>query len=167
MSAPASALDTLYSDVEPLFGHTPEDPALESFLRSIGMWPVPPLGDEDLTVYVSDKKRGFSLLFDDSDRVNHPSAAGKPSRSRLFVAVYFYAEGHEGYSAFPGKLPLGITWADTPDSLIKRLGQPESELKSKKTGALTAHWWPAKPYVLITGYRSGGTALRTVYLGIK
>jgi hypothetical protein len=161
------AMDDLFPTAEPLFGRTPDDPDLQAFLMAVGKWPVPPFGDEELIMYLEDKPRGFALVIEDAGTVKHPAAEGLAAQTPLFTACFFFAEGVEGYQAFPGKIPSGIVWSDNASSLVAKLGPPKNDIKNKKTGALQAHRWPAGTLLLTARYLGGGTSLRHVYLGIK
>jgi hypothetical protein len=166
MSAKTSVINDLFAAAEPLFGRAPDDAELQSFLNAVGKWPVPAFGPEEFSLYVADKPRGFCLLFEDAETVKHPDAAGKPARTPIFIGCFFYNEGVDGYQAFAGALPLGITWADTASSLVSKLGPPDSEIKSKKTGLVTSHGWPAGRLLLTVAYRGGGSSIRHIYVGI-
>ena len=107
----------LSGSAERLLGRTPDDPELQTFLKTLGRWPLPPFGPEELTIYW-DKALGFCLVFDDSSTVKHSIAAGNQAGTPIFVGTFFYAEGVDGYHAYAGPLPYGITWSDTANSLV-------------------------------------------------
>ena len=149
-----------------LLGQAPDDPDLRMFLESLGKWPLPAFGPEELSIYVEDKTRGFSLEFRDSSSLKHPIAAGKPPQTPVFESAFFYAEGVDGYHAYAGMLPHGITWADTATSIMSKMGSPKHEIKNKKTGLLTSHRWPEGQWMLGARYGGGGTSIKHLHIGI-
>jgi len=161
-----SPLGDVYSAVDRLLGRTPDDAELQSFLSALGYWPLQVLGPEDFNLYLEDKARGFCLLFEDCSVVPHPLAAGKPAGTLIFAGCFFYAEGVEGYHAYAGALPYGITWSDTASSIVAKLGPPKNEIKSKRTGVLMAHRWQAGQWLLTASYHAGGSSLEHLYVGI-
>lgn len=161
-----SLLDDLYSAVDRLLGRTPDDAEMQAFLSALGHWPLQVLGPEDFNIYLEDEARGFCLLFEDCSVVPHPLAASKPAETPIFTGCFFYAEGVEGYHAYAGALPYGITWSDTASSLVSKLGPPKNEMKSKRTGLLIAHRWPAGQWLLTARYSAGGSSLGHLYVGI-
>lgn len=158
-------LDDIYSVVEQLLGKTPDDAELQSFLVAIGKWPLSAFGPEDLSIYLEDKRLGYCLLFEDCSTVRHPLATDKVAETPIFVGCFFYSEGVDGYRAYAGKLPSSITWFDTPNTLVYKLGTPMNEIMNKKTGALLGHRWQAGQWLLSASY-SGGEKLKHLYLGI-
>ena len=50
------------------------------------MWPLPDFEDEEFTIYLEDKPRGFCLVFDDSSTVQHKTAASE--REDTVSSVY-------------------------------------------------------------------------------
>jgi hypothetical protein len=166
MTVNPSIINNLFSAAEPLFGRTPDDAELQSFLSALGKWPIPEFGAEDFYLYIPDKAQGYCLFFEDADILKHPAAAGKPPRTPILVGCFFYNEGVDEYHAFAGALPLGITWADTASSLVSKLGPPKNEIKNKKTGLLSSHRWPAGQLLVSAVYRGGGTSIKHIYVGI-
>jgi hypothetical protein len=161
-----SLVNDLYTAVDRLLGRTPDDAELQAFLSALSYWPLQVLGPEDFRIYLEDKARGFCLLFEDCSVVPHPLATGKAAKTPIFTGCFFYAEGVEGYHAYKGVLPYGITWSDTASSLVSTLGPTESEIKSKRTSMLTAHVWPAGQWFLTASYLAGGSSLKHLYVGI-
>ena len=158
-------LEDLFSIVDSLLGRTPDDLELQSFLTALGNWPLPDFEEEEFTIYLEDKARGFCLLFEDCSAVRHPLASGKPEKMPIFIGCFFYAEGVDEYSMFKGTLPENIVWSDDSTSLVAKLGVPNNEIINKKTGRLMAHRWSVKQWLLTASYDSGGF-LQELYLGI-
>lgn len=157
-------IDEVSASVLRLAGRTPDDSDLRAFLVALGAWPLDDFPADEYDVYFKDKARGFTLMFQDARTVKHPMAAGKPSRTPLFVGCYFYTQGKDGYQLFQGALPHGVTWSDTPDTLLARLGPVKNNIVSKKTGALTAQRWLLDGLLLTVGYKNG--VIEDVYIGI-
>jgi hypothetical protein len=162
----SSSMDTLFESVERLLGRTPENPELQTLLEALDMWPLPDFEDEELTIYLEDKPRGFCLVFDESSSVQHPVAAGKPAGTPIFVGTFLYNEDVEDYRAFRGKLPHGITWADNAESLVAKLGPPKREIRNKRDGKLSAHGWPCGQWWLTASYVGGGSSMDHLDLNI-
>lgn len=156
----------LFASADQLLGRTPDDTELRTLLQSLGMWPLPAFGPEELSIYLEDRARGFCLEFRDSSSVRHPVAAGKPAQTPIFEGVFFYAEGVDGYRAYVGTFPYGITWSDTAASLPSKVGPPKHEIKNKKTGLLSSHRWSAGRWNLTARYRGGGVSIKHLHLGI-
>jgi hypothetical protein len=103
-------------------------------------------------------------LFESTNNAIHKSAS-RPPDAVIFAGCFFYAEGVEDYRAFSGPLPIGITWSDTPSTLVAKLGPPDNEIKNKKTGALSAQRWFVRS-VRITASFNAKATLDHVYAGI-
>jgi hypothetical protein len=157
--------ENIFAQAEKLLGKSPDD-ELRAILEALGKWPIPPFGPEELTIYLEDKPRGFCLVFDDSSTVQHPVAANKPPQTPIFVGCFFYAEGVDGYHAFKGALPYGISWSDNASSMVSKIGPPKHEIKNKKTGLLSSHRWQIGQWMLTARYTGGGSAIRHLHLGI-
>jgi hypothetical protein len=158
--------EDMFASVERLLGRTPDDNELRSFLQQLGKWPVPEFGPEELTIYLEDKARGFCLVFDDSATVRHPIAANKSPQTAIFVGCFFYSEGVDGYHAFTGSLPYGITWSDNSTTTVSKIGPPKHEIKNKNTGLLSSHRWQVGQWMLTVRYKGGGSSIRHIHLGI-
>lgn len=90
-----------------------------------GARPAPTLG----TTYLGNKPAGFCVYL--KEGTPKPSVEG----------CFFYAGGTEGYERFPGELPHGIAFGDGRDALVEKLGPPQKERVSKKTGKLVTMGW--------------------------
>jgi hypothetical protein len=44
------------------------------------------------------------------------------------TTVTLYAAERDGFSEYPGKLPLGLSWSDSYYDIIDKLGQPDVRL---------------------------------------
>jgi hypothetical protein len=164
MTAKTFPIDDVSPSVQRLAGRTPDDQDLRAFLSALGAWPLDDFPADEYDVYFNDKTRGFSLMFEDAATVKHPLAAGKKARTPLLVGCYFYTQGKDDYQQFKGALPHGVSWSDTPDTLLAKLGPAKNNIVSKKTGALTAHRWSLDGLLLTVGYKNG--AIEDVYIGI-
>ena len=159
-------VDDIAPTVIRLAGRTPDDPELRTFLSAIGSWPLAPFPADEFDVYFEDKVRGFSLSFQDAATLKHPAAAGKPSRTPIFVGGFFYSQGKDGYQQFKGALPHGIAWAESPDSLAAKLGAPKFNITNKKTGNLQAYRWEIDGQMLSANFKNDGS-IGHVYVGIR
>ena len=155
---PTAPLIDVFASAERLLGRTPSDPELRKLLVSLGRWPLPEFESEEVSIYLEDQARGFCLVFDDSSSLEDPIAAGEQPGTPIFVSAFFYAEGVDGYHAYAAPLPHGITWSDTASSLLSKMGPPKHEIKSKKTGLLSAHVWAYGRWALTASYPAGGTS---------
>jgi hypothetical protein len=60
-----------------------------------------------------------------------------PKSSKLkFTGVQFYSDCEEGFTTYAGKLPMGLTFSDTPNIARKKLGKPTTSLKEFRL----EHW---------------------------
>ncbi len=158
--APAFAMTQFTSRLWALLGRNTDDESLRGFLEALGLWPLPRMTDgEDL--YAEDKPRGFCLIFGEEK-------AGPKPKPRL-IGCYYYSEGKDDYCAFAAPMPRAVVWSTNANALATALGPPSSEIRSKKTGALTSQRWKeddaAKRYVSV-GYRNDGAVIETVYAGV-
>jgi len=154
----------VYAGIGPALGKTPNDPPVQSFLRSIGHWPLPELEEDEFDLNIEDEARGFSLAFEDGANLP-PSIEAKPAGTLVLCGCFFYAEGADDYQQYGGPLPQGITWSDTPASLVAKLGPPKNEMRNKKTGELDAHRWALGEQRLLTASYNGDE-LENLYIGI-
>jgi len=161
-----SPINDIFASAERLLGRTSDDPELKILLQALGFWPLPEFESEESSIYLEDEARGFCLVFDDSSSLEHPLAAGKPPGTPIFRNVFLYSEGVGDYHAYKGTLPHGITWSDTANTLVAKMGPPKNEIKNKKTGKLSAHRWPAGRWMLTASYGGGGSSLNRLNLDI-
>lgn len=145
----------LSAEVDRFVSRHVQESEVRQWLASLGLWPLPYFGTEN-QIYVPEKPRGFCLTF----------RRATPSKPAPWLSgCFFYAEGEEGYAAFPHRLPLGITWQDDAASLVARLGAPTVEHKNKRTGRLLGHRWNADKHNMTSASYDAEGHVRHVYRG--
>jgi hypothetical protein len=162
----SSTVDSLFAASERLLGRTPNDPELKEVLVGLAAWPLPEFDEDEISVYVENEPAGYDLEFRDSSTVDHPVAEGKSPGTPVFVSAFFYNEGVEDYGQFKGALPNGISWSDTSNDLVRKLGKPKREFKNKADGKLNGHGWPRGEWWLTASYAEDGAVLERFDLGI-
>jgi hypothetical protein len=163
MSAALSIDDIARSGI-PLLGRTEGDPELRHFLQAIGSWPIPDFPKDEFNSAFEDKARGFALTFQDSSSIPRPAFKELPPGTKVFIGMFFFSEGKDGYSAFEGALPSKIVLSDTSEAVVAKLGPPRVT-SSHDSGAVKAQRWPIEGGKLTASYSSAG-ALEHVYIGL-
>lgn len=115
------------------------------------------LDEDDFDAYVEKQEFGFCLLFTDEAKFlgfsNQPIGQGE----LYFSTVFFYSENKDNYSEYKSDLPFGLSFNDTRQDVLKKLG-PQSWQRLAKDGArvISDRWdnLPDVPYRLHVTYDS-------------
>lgn len=69
------------------------------------------------------KDHGVSVMFKEAPWVI--SAVGIADPDMLHVSgLHLHRSGHEGYAEYDGRLPKGVTFGDSGEAVLKKLGKP-------------------------------------------
>src|SRR5262245_59157448 len=106
-----------FDDIRPLYGLRLDTPEVGAFLRRFPDHRVrrPSDGVQDVIF----RSLGFDLAF----RPLTGLQGGRTKHLRVLQSVFLYRKGHEKHEEFP-EPPFGITFADTRDRLLEKLGEP-------------------------------------------
>ena len=106
-----------FDEILALFGRTIEETEVTQFLSKYPDHRItkPSDGDQDVIF----KNLGFDLLF----KQVSSTQGRRGARTRPLLCVFLYREGQDRHREFPS-LPFHITFQDTRDQLIEKLGQP-------------------------------------------
>jgi hypothetical protein len=106
-----------FDDIRPLFGLRLDSPEVSAFL---GRFPDHRIGrSSDGVQDVILRSLGFDLSF----RPRTGLQGGRTKHLRVLQGVFLFRKGHEKHEEFP-EPPFGITFADTRDRLLEKLGEP-------------------------------------------
>ena len=166
VTAGSSPSNDLVASIIAVLGRTPDDASLQALLKSLGNWPLPELGIEETRLFVSDKQRGFSIVFDTASSMPNQLGAGHAPDTLVLVGCFFYSEGEEDFRGYADPLPHDVTWSDTSQTLVKKFGAPQNEIVNKKTGNLNSQRWRFGSHLLTATYRGGGASIKRFYLGM-
>lgn len=146
-----------------LLGSRSGDPRVEALFEQLEVADRPTLAPGEFDAYVEAMRKGVSLVFEDEAYLKDEDTP--LGRSPLvLVGAFFYSEGHEGFSEFEGDLPGGVTFSDSRDEVLGKLGQPE--WKKEKKGVVIRERWPLDEHKLLVEYapESGSVSLVTCEL---
>jgi hypothetical protein len=106
-----------FDDIRPLFGLRLDSPEVSAFLRRFPDHRIgrPSDGVQDVIF----RSLGFDLSF----RPRTGLQGGRTKHLRVLQGVFMFRKGHEKHEEFP-EPPFGITFADTRDRLLEKLGEP-------------------------------------------
>lgn len=98
------------------------------------------LASEDFRVYVERPEEGFSLIFTDEAHFLNKSGQSIGVGERYFTGMFLYSEGKDGYTEFKYPLPKNLSFANTRDEVLQKLGNP-SWSRSRPDGSVVADRW--------------------------
>jgi hypothetical protein len=95
---------------------------------------------DDFRVYVERPEEGFSLIFtDEAHFLNIPNQSIGVGE-RYFTGMFLYSEGKDGYAEFKSPLPKNLSFANSRDEALQKLGSP-SWSRSRPDGSIVADRW--------------------------
>jgi len=81
------------------------------------------LSDGEYRAYIEKPDDGYCLIFTDEayflGKPNQPIGSG----TLFFGGVFFHSEGKDGYMQYKGELPFGLSFDDTRESVLNKLGE--------------------------------------------
>ncbi|WP_418648818.1 hypothetical protein ACNQFN_11135 [Thauera butanivorans] len=115
---------TIFDYVEYLGLYYGEAP-LQPLLTELELTKAPKLARGDSTTYLSAKKKGVELCFDEERSVK---ITGKqfPEGALVLSNIRFYGKDNPGYGVYSGCIFLGITMDSTRLDVLHVLGAPDS-----------------------------------------
>ena len=138
-------------DFTSCLGKTNDTKEITGMLSSLGVTKqLKASRDGDLQLELP--KTGIILSFELKDR--------KSSVLQL-IGVQFYTAAQGGFTTFAGPLPKGLTFADSPKEVLKKLGKPTSSKKQFRI----EHWLHGS-YQLSVQYTKSNDAIALVLLSL-
>jgi len=160
----AEMIEGLRETVDALLAKDVNTPEVKAFLASLGVTETlqidPDFGGAD----VSRPLLGFSLLFKDPARTKSRLAAGLRRGILILTGCFFYSEGHEGYRQFAGKLPRGLSFSDSRDVIIQKLGPPS--WKREDEGRTISERWDDDKRSLHITYADNHDGIKLLSFGL-
>jgi len=141
-------------DVLDALGRPWDDDALRAFVTTLQIAGEPHLQGDDLTTFPQNLKLGVELTFTPAEELK----VRQPDYPRGALALHnirFYGAGSSTHAPFTGTLPLGIRFSDTRQTLIEKLGPPDSEVT-----LLPSPRWDTARYARFVVLGDDGTVLR-------
>jgi hypothetical protein len=135
----AAITDAFTETVDSLLAKSVNTTEVKSLLASLGESAPLKINSDVGGAYVSRQQLGVSLFFQDPPRASNPTYHSLPKGILILYYCFFYSEGHEGYKQFTGKLPRGLSFSDSRDQIIQKLGQPN--WKREKQGRTISEGW--------------------------
>ena len=128
-----------WSTLADLLRHPPSDQMVVDFLgRTIAS-----LDQNRDFSFVEFKADGLEVVFGPAARVVPASELVDPQELRL-IAFHLHRAGHEGYAAYRGALPGGVTLDDREWTVVRKLGAPASSggggISSTQPGGWVPYW---------------------------
>src|SRR5690606_14543460 len=103
------------------------------------------LEDDDFDAYVEKRELGLCLLFTDEAKflglANQPIGQGK----LYFSTVFFYSEGKDNYNQYKSDLPFGLSFNDTRQDVLMKLGQQSWQRLAKDGKRVISDRWDDLP----------------------
>lgn len=132
-----------------LLGSRAGEPGVEALFRQLGVKERPKLAKGEFDAHVEAMTKGVSLIFEDEAYLkdeDRPIGQGP----LVLVGAFFYSEGHEGFTEFQGELPGNITFSDSGEDVLAKLGEPEWKEESK--GMVIREGRPLGEHALVVEY---------------
>jgi hypothetical protein len=132
-----------------LLGRPIQEPELVGQLMlATGM----PILDEDVfTAYVERQPSGYCLTFTDEAIFLRKDQQRIGQGPLYFTGIFFYADGKNGYTGYQGELPEGVTFLDSRDEILRRLG-PSSFQRARDDQTILSDRWVRSDYSLSVTY---------------
>lgn len=114
-------------DVINLFGLSPQDEILDTYLTSQGLSERPEF-EENPEEWVSKKEDGFILVF--REKLGYEKLYGQTNAAGSMILAGVRLHGPQNANKFlpyTGKLPFGLGFGQTPEELTQLLGSPDFE----------------------------------------
>ena len=155
-----------------ILGRSVTDQEAKNYFSSLGINLDKQLSlpEGEYRAYIECPSEGISFVF--TDEAMFLGLAQKPlgSGPLYFSGMFFYSQGHDGYSQFNSQLPLNVVFSDTPALLQGKLGEHEWERKNEKGQLIARRWsfpdgkrlhitFTAQQTVLIVSYGTPDAAL--------
>jgi hypothetical protein len=134
-----------FEDIRPLFGLRLDAPEVTAFLAR---FPDHRVGKpSDGAQYVVFRSLGFDLLF----RPPSGYQGGRTKHLRVLECAFLYRQGEERHDQFPDP-PFGVTFADSRDELVGKLGEPFTSSLAVGLGSLAWEKWRVGEMVIHAKY---------------
>lgn len=105
--------------------------------------------------YIERPNEGYCLVFTDEaeflGKGDQPAGIGE----LYFSTVFFYSEGKDNYSEYKEELPFGLTFRDTREDVIDKLGDESWQRRAQDGKRVISNRWdklPNVPYRLHVTY---------------
>lgn len=123
-----------FDDIRPLFGLRLDSPEVEAFLAR---FPEHKIGKPNSgSQYVTFKPHGFDFHF--SPRTGYQG--GRSKHLRVLDTIFLFRQGDERHEQF-ASLPFGVSYTDTHNTLVRKLGKPFESSLSNGQETLTWEKW--------------------------
>lgn len=151
--------DTVWDELRGLFGKRIDSPEVTAFLARYPDHKVEKPSDG--RQYVVARRHGLSLLFGLPDG---SFSGGRTAHLRVLITVFLNSDAVPKYRPFVG-LPLGLSFADTHEQVVAKLGAPEFT-KAWDDGEMYSARWRIDGLLLSAEYVRGGPGTKSfeVYL---
>jgi len=145
-----------------LLGSSASEPPLHGLLETIGALPLPAFAPDEAIVSYRELDAGYDIQLRDAGSL--PAAAAFPTGTPVLFTAFFYSGAVKGYGKYLGKLPRGLSWADTEHSTVAKLGPPNLVGVYKDDGMIRAQRWDLAGGVKLTASFTKEGALYQVSL---
>lgn len=119
------------------------------------------LGDDQYRAYIERSSEGFCLVFTDEAVFQGKGDQAIGVGELFYTWIFFHAEGKDGYSEYKGELPGGISFSDTREDVLKKMGTPSWQRMSKDGQRIITDRWELPNYRLhVTYSKKTGNCIR-------
>jgi hypothetical protein len=94
-------------------------PEAQRALAAVGFTEKLTMPEDDIDARVDAPEHGLSLIFKPESEI---------SGGLIVTAVKFYSDREDGFTAFQGALPSGLSFSDTRTEVLKKLGEPRDAM---------------------------------------
>jgi hypothetical protein len=134
-------------------GKRDDDPSVKQLLAQLGVNKPPKLKRDEVDVDIELRRQGLILVFESSEDE-------KSSRLYLNDVQFYSGAAGQGMDAYTGQLPKGLTFDDSRDQVLARLGPPDLPDEDMSTDV-----WEFDGFCITVEYRAQNTAIGLVHVG--
>lgn len=150
--------------IKQLLGKSIRTSAAEDLLKDLGVTEVPQINPDSGTAHVERPELGVSLVLVEPPNIMNPVYSKLPKDVPILTTCFYYSQGHDGYTQFPGSLPGGIQFSNTREEIVAKLGEPI--WKREKNGRKVAEKWEVEGQSIHVTYKRNQSGILVLSFGI-
>jgi hypothetical protein len=124
--------------------------------------------DDDYETYVERPLLGYSFNIIEQESIKNPKYnQQQPNKTLVLRACHFYSEGYENYRQYRGELPNNLSFADSREIALQKLG--DSDWQYEKNNRIKRERWEFEEagHQLNLTYSDDEQTIKIISFGIR